>query len=152
MIRHRQRDCRRDDITDRSFILCGIIGGLPTYALYRYLPNTDDQQYQSSQLSFSFQDGWYNQPSSRPRSRLPQSDAHDSNDCVRQLRHRFPVPQLCPPHKRRGVRHGMYYSLYVVPPVLGADWCVRSDGVVCPIHARMAGAVTVCCGRVLRLC
>jgi hypothetical protein len=75
-------DCRRDDITDQSFILCGIIGGLPTYALYQYLPNSEAQQYQSSPLSFARQDGWYNPPSSRPRSRLPHSDAHDSNDCV----------------------------------------------------------------------
>lgn len=78
------RQCHKDHVDLNSmFILCGIIGGLPTYANYEYVDTgkTGVVQYRSSALSFVQAEGWSTPPSSRPRTRLPRSGVHYPSDC-----------------------------------------------------------------------
>lgn len=78
----RAHQCHRDHITPQSFSLCAIIGGLPTYALYRYTSNPSVVQYISSPVQFDQIAGWTTQqPSSDPRSQLPQTDVHYPEAC-----------------------------------------------------------------------
>lgn len=77
----RAHQCRHDHITPQSFSLCAIIGGLPTYALYKYTSNPNVVQYISSPVQFDQVAGWTTAPNSYPRSQLPQTDVHYPEAC-----------------------------------------------------------------------